>query len=150
MVIENIRHTQYMAFIRSRDQLTQEQIKWLQRPSVGFFGPGYQLARGLWLILIISFVLRSEVNTMLNDILTTSGVMLNAAIWVLTVSGALYIVTLWWGVKNARRWSWNTNRWANFETFTVSENIWHKWGIIGIVLAIIIAMVMPFIHIPTL
>ncbi len=111
--------------IREKEKLSESQIEYIKQPSMTVFGPGNILARGLFLaiplyiFIFLNFTLTHNIDWF-SDLL--SGIILMAP-------GMLVaIVTGYFFWRHARRWSWNTNKWNNFEAFQRSEKRWHPWG----------------------
>jgi len=112
--------------IKDREQLTDEQIAYLLRPSLSIFGPLNCLFRRHFDYLFV------------NLFLIAAGLFLG---WVeypdeliivySLINSILLCAVTYFFIKHGRRLAWNRNQWKDFDSFQASENKWISLSIAG-------------------
>lgn len=123
--------------IKGSENLSEEQIKYLKKPSISFLMPLSLIFRKHWglLVVFISF-------SFFRDFLHLA----SSARLFFVVFLFLYGFYVYWGVTNSRKLSWNRNKWASFDDFVKSEKKWKPWAIVSIILSVFFVLWSIFFH----
>lgn len=107
--------------IKNKEELSVEQIRYLQVNSFSIFGPLNVLVRKHWDLLVFLIII-SPVSNIINS----------------TMFVFIFVLYMWFGLTHGRRLAWNRNSWNSFEAFKQSEQRWYPWGLLFFVFNILI------------
>ena len=127
---------------RSKMELTEEQISYIQKPSISsYMVVLYLVFRKmyvLWILLLIAIGFQYYF---------IENFQLQYANWIsFGFTWPLIIILFFFG----RRISWKLNQWQSFEAFKESEKRWFWLGLLSITVGIITALVKIFAERPSL
>jgi len=119
--------------IRERDNLSPEQIQYIQKPSITIFGPLNALVRKQWDFLLVGTGL-----SIFAELVPFEGGVgsLLTLVWI-----AIWIWLIFFGIFHGRRLAWNRNEWGHFSELEYSEEKWKPWVIVFLVLGVLLYII---------
>lgn len=111
-------------FIKSRENLTSEQIAYLHTPSLTILAP-FNIIVHKHLDFLFSLLLLCFFNWLLTEIIPLN----DLTSLYLIVNGLFFFGLSYFFIMHGKRLAWNRNKWKDFAAFQKSQRRWLPWAV---------------------